>query len=94
MELFRSATGFECEFNPENLDNIELLEAIAESDENPKASVRMVELMFLGTNGKKALYDFLRDEDGRVSTKAVAEVIAEIFEQFGTSPNGTELKKK
>ena len=40
--------------------------------------------MLLGEN-KKALYDYLRTEDGRVPVAEISKSIKEIFESFGES---------
>ncbi len=71
------ACGFEFEIDGAALDNMELIDAIAECDKNPLA-VSTVVSMLLGDQ-KKKLYDCLRTEKGNVPIKAVSEAVAAIF---------------
>ena len=74
--------GFEYEVSKAALDNMELLDAIAECDESPLAISRVVRLM-LGNEQRRKLYDHLRTEDGNVPVAAVSEAVAEIFKGSG-----------
>ncbi|MCD7838129.1 MAG: hypothetical protein LUG65_04380 [Clostridiales bacterium] len=67
-------------------DNMELLDALAEmeSDNDPLAVSRVCRLL-LGRDTRKALYDHLRTEDGRVP---VAQVVAELLEIMGSTSAG------
>lgn len=69
--------GFEYAIEPERLDNMELIDAIAEADRNPIAVSTVVDLL-LGDQ-KKELYNCLRTEKGNVPVKAVSEAVAAIF---------------
>ena len=75
-------TGFAYQIHEEALDDMELLDAIAEIDGNPLAISKVLK-MLLGEQQRKELYDHLRGEDGRVSVKAVSEAIADIFSSSG-----------
>lgn len=75
-------SGFTFEVNKEAFNNMELLDALNEMDKNLLA-VPHVCKMLLGENGKKALYDHLRLEDGRVPVDAVTEEIKDIFISIG-----------
>ena len=75
-------TGFAYQIHAEALDDMELLDAIAEIDGNPLAISKVLK-MLLGEQQRKELYDHLRGEDGRVSVKAVSEAIADIFSSSG-----------
>lgn len=75
-------TGFSFDVDKENLDNMELLEALNEMEENPVV-LPSICIMILGKDGKRKLYDHLRDEKGRVPVSAVVEEIKDIFEVFG-----------
>lgn len=72
------ASGFEFEIKKQDLDNMELVDAIAEADTNPIAVAKVIKLL-LGEKQKKALYDHLRTEKGNVPIAAVSNAVAEIF---------------
>lgn len=74
----KTPNGFEFEVDPAALDNMELIEALSAMESNPVAMPRVLDL-FLGQEQKKKLYDFVRDDAGRVSTMRVAAELAEIF---------------
>lgn len=76
------ASGFEFEIDEKALDNMELVDAIAEADENPVAISRVIKLL-LGAKQRKALYDHLRAENGNVPIKSVSAAVAEIFNCCG-----------
>lgn len=74
----KTTSGFEFKLEEHVLDNMELLDAIVEADENPAVIPKIVN-MVLGKDGKKHLYDHLRTNKGNVPIMAVANEIAEIF---------------
>ena len=76
-------SGFSYELDETKLDDMELLDAIAEMEGNP-LNISKVLKTILGNDQRKALYDHLRDDTGRVSVKAVAEAIADIFSSSGS----------
>lgn len=69
--------GFAYEITDDALNNMELVDAIAEMGEDPVSMSRVVRLL-LGDQQRKALYDHLR-EGGTVRIEAVADAVAEIF---------------
>lgn len=75
--------GFKCELSDDFFNNMELIDAIAEmeKDEDYLAISRVATLIF-GKN-KKALYDSIREEDGRVPVEKISLAIKETFEAFG-----------
>lgn len=75
-------SGFEYEIADEVRDNMELLDAIVEADENPLAVSKVVKLL-LGENQRRKLYDHLRTEKGNVPILAVSNAVAEIFRGSG-----------
>lgn len=77
----KTRSGFAFEIDEATLDNMELVDAIAEVDDNPLAVSKVLTLL-LGSQ-KEALYDGLRTPDGRVPVSAVASAIKEIFEAGG-----------
>lgn len=75
----KTSSGFEYEIEDHILDNMELVDAIVEVDENLGAISKVVK-MLLNKEQKKKLYDHLRTENGNVPLMAVANEVAEIFE--------------
>lgn len=77
----KTSTGFAFCVDEKQLDNMELVDAIAEVEENPVAVSKVIR-MILG-NQKKALYDHLRTEDGRVPIQALTNALVEILTAGG-----------
>jgi len=75
------SNGFEYEVDDQLLDNMELIDAIADADEDATAVSALVKMVF--GDQRKALYENLRNEDGRVSVTAIVNAVKEIFEAFG-----------
>ena len=75
-------SGFEYEIAEEVRDNMELLDAIVEADQNPLAVSKVVKLL-LGENQRRKLYDHLRTDKGNVPILAVSNAVAEIFRGSG-----------
>ncbi len=75
--------GFSFSVSKDVMDNMELVDALAETtDDNPLA-ISKVGLLILGADQRKALYNSLRTEDGRVPTEAVGQALADIMKAFG-----------
>lgn len=74
----KTASGFEFEIEDGVLDNMELLDAIAELEENPLKLTKVVKLL-LGEETKERLYDHVRNDKGRVPAEALSKEVAEIF---------------
>lgn len=79
-------SGFEFEVADDVCDNMELLDAVVDADENPLAVSKIVKLL-LGEDQRRALYDHLRDESGRVPVLAVSNAVAEIFQSTTKTKN-------
>lgn len=79
----KTKTGFEYEINPESLNNYELIEDIAEMDTNPLMLTKVVKQM-LGNDENKRLKDHVRDENGIVEMKKMANEIVDIFQNSGS----------
>lgn len=75
-------SGFEYEVTEEIRDNMELLDAIVEAEDNPLAISRVVKLL-LGEDQRRRLYDHLRTDKGNVPILAVSNSVAEIFRGSG-----------
>lgn len=78
----QTSGGFAFELEEKVLDNMELLDAIAESEKDPTAMSRVC-LLLLGKDVRARLYDHLREEDGRVPVEAVSAAVIEIFAACG-----------
>ena len=82
----KTSTGFEFDIEDERLDDMELVDIMAEIDENPLLMPKLCK-MLLGEEHKKRLYDHLRSEDGRVPIEATTNAIQEIFNSPGDLKN-------
>lgn len=82
----KTSTGFEFDIEDERLDDMELVDIMAEIDENPLLMSKLCK-MLLGEEQKKRLYDHLRSEDGRVPIEATTNAIQEIFSSPGDLKN-------
>lgn len=83
MKTIELKNGLKLELDEKVMDNMELVDILAEAaDEDPLAVSKMIKLV-LGTEGRKQLYDSLRTEAGRVPVAAVSDSLKEIFDAFG-----------
>ena len=82
----KTSTGFEFDIEDERLDDMELVDIMAEIDENPLLMPKLCK-MLLGEEQKKRLYDHLRSEGGRVPIEATTNAIQEIFNSPGDLKN-------
>lgn len=82
----KTSTGFEFDIEDERLDDMELVDIMAEIDENPLLMPKLCK-MLLGEEQKKRLYDHLRSDDGRVPIEATTNAIQEIFNSPGDLKN-------
>lgn len=82
MKEITTTSGFSISIDADTLDNMELVEAMAELNEDDLAMPK-VAAMVLGKDGKKQLYDHLRTEKGNVPVKAFTDELAEILELLG-----------
>ena len=71
-------SGFRYEVTTERLNNFELVETLSEVDENPLLLPKVLNLL-LGERQSKNLKNYLRDEEGLVSTDKIRETIEDIF---------------
>lgn len=79
----RTKSGFEFEIDEGAVDNMELVDALAEASDDDPVSVSRVVKLFLGEKLRKRLYEHLRNDNGRVPVSAVNTEVAEIFAAFG-----------
>ncbi|MDO5016537.1 MAG: hypothetical protein Q4E09_05980 [Eubacteriales bacterium] len=74
----KTLSGFEFELNPIVLNDYELLEDLAEVEENPIKATAVIERI-LGKDQKNRLLDHVRGEDGVAKIDSVMEEFANIF---------------
>ena len=86
MMTGKTTCGFEFVVDEKKLDNMDLVDAIAESDKNPIAITKVITLI-LGPEQKQRLYEHLRTEDGRVPIEEATRVVVEIFQSSNTGKN-------
>lgn len=72
--------GFEYTVSDKLDDDYELLELLKTANEDATAYVKVIERIF-GEAQAKELKEALRDKDGIVSTKAMADAVVEVIEQ-------------
>lgn len=84
-EKGKTKTGFEFEIDRGVID-MELLDDLADMQDNPALTGRVLTRL-LGKDQKKALYDHIRDESGRVPIDKAAAELVDIFGAFETGKN-------
>lgn len=75
-------SGFKTSLDPKVLDNMELVDALSQANEDGISIVKVAN-MLLGTDDKRRLYDHLRTDDGRVPMKPFMTEIEEILNSLG-----------
>ena len=71
----KTSGGFEFEIDGGVLEDMEFVDALAETvNDNPLAFSNVCAILF-GKEQRKRLYDFLRGDDGRVHITAVSDCI-------------------
>lgn len=74
----KTAAGFEYQVDPDALNDMELMEDMAEVDQNPLKLPKVI-CAVLGETQKKAFYDFYRTESGRVPIDVISAAFVEIM---------------
>ena len=82
MKTITTSTGFTIEVDEENFDDIEFVEMLAEVEDDVLKIPKVIK-MTLGEDGKKALYDHVRNEKGRAPASKVIEIFKEIMDLTG-----------
>lgn len=76
----KTKSGFQYKIAASAADDMELLENLVAIDKGDITKVPAAIDAILGEEQKKALYDHLRGEDGRVSVTKVIQELTEIFQ--------------
>ena len=74
-----TSSGFKWQIEEDAMDDMELLDALAELDAGKLEAASAACLHLLGKPQRTALYEHLRDERGRVRITAVSTELAEIL---------------
>lgn len=77
-----TTTGFKCSIKETVLDDMRLLELIAEMQDNVMVLPKFLTLL-LGEKQKDALYNHVKTKDGRVPMEPLQNEVAEILEGMG-----------
>ncbi|MGI6721061.1 MAG: hypothetical protein ACOX4I_00670 [Anaerovoracaceae bacterium] len=85
----KTSTGFEYDINEMVINNMEFLEELASYLDGEGFEIFHVIEEVLGKDGKKALYEHVRDKSGKVPVDKINEELAEIF----TALSGDEETK-
>lgn len=78
-------SGFEWEIDDDANDDQELLDALVELDENGSKYGKVLDIL-LGKEGKKALYEHVRNEKGKVRASLVVKELADIVTAMKNGP--------
>jgi hypothetical protein len=89
MKTVQLSNGFECEVNEKVLNDMELLDLLAETKKDGSAYSDVVKKIF-GDEEKQKLYDALRTEDGIVplintdgKTYSITDAVTEVMGALG-----------
>ena len=89
--IAKTESGFEIELDDEAMNDVELVEAIVEMDTDGTKLFYVADRL-LGKEGKKKLYDHLRDAKGRVPVVAFGAAIGELIRSFSAGKKRGILK--
>lgn len=79
-------SGFKYEISKNRLNNYELLECMAEVDNNPLVFPKLLKLL-LGEEQKEKLLNHIREKDGTVPVENVRDIIEEILKGHNETKN-------
>lgn len=82
MKTVKLTNGFEVKVEPDELNDMYFVEALAEIETDVLVLPKVMKMM-LGDEQKKALYKSLEDENGRVPIEAITDAITEIMTKAG-----------
>ncbi len=74
-----TTSGFKFSGDEKVMDNMELIDALADLDSGNTLAMSKVCKLVLGDETRKELYDHLRTDDGRVPPKEVEKELLEII---------------
>lgn len=80
----KTTSGFEFKIDPDVIRDMEFIELAAGVEENGLLLPKLIECV-LGTKQKKALYDHVRNKNGRVMIDAINDEVKDIFDSLNTN---------
>lgn len=83
MTHITTSTGFECEIDPIVMDDMEVVDLVIRIESNDTLAYSNFLTKIMGEENKKALYEHIREEDGRVPISKISAEVAEVIEQIG-----------
>lgn len=83
MKEFKFDEDLIIEVDEERLDNMELLDLLVEMDEGHPERVGKVFSLLFGSETKKKIYDYYRNDKGIVPASKIMEKLQEFFLNFG-----------
>lgn len=86
MTKVKTSSGFECEIDEKNLDDMRLLDLVAEVSNGNTTKLTEIMDKVLGDQ-KEKLYKYIEDEHGRVPVEKASNEITEIFQKINTGKN-------
>ena len=75
----KTESGFECDFERDAFNDMELLEAVENMDNGEAMAFLPFVRKLFAPEDKKRLYDSVREPDGRVPVEKIGQVIGEII---------------
>lgn len=89
MAVIKGTTksGFSFEIDEDTFNDAELLEELVSLDKGDAMKYPEVVRMILGNDQKKALYDHIRNDKGRVPLDKLSSEIVEIFQASNKGKN-------
>lgn len=87
MITAKTEDGFTVELSEDTLDDAELLDALGDMQDSDVFAMGKLAVRLLGKEGKKKLYDHLRNPEGRVPVGAVATALGELMNSFAAGKN-------
>lgn len=83
MKKGTTESGFNYQIEESNLDNMELIDMLAEVDGGNVSALPKATTMLLGKEQKEALYNHLRTDKGNVPVEAFTRELFEIIQSVG-----------
>lgn len=85
----KTQSGFAFEIDEEKLDDMDVLEYLADVDDDMTKLPKLIEI-FLGKDQKDKLKDFIVKKEGRNKISTTYAIMMEIFEEAGRINNETK----
>lgn len=83
MKEGKISNGFEYAVDEKRMDDMEFIDALSDTSTEDPTSISIVVKKLLGKEQRKRLYDYLREEDGRVPIEKTMDAVSEILDAMG-----------